>query len=356
MNVRIEGVGTAVPDHVITQPEVRRFARGHFGPGFSDIERLLPLFENTGIEKRHFVMPEAWYAAPHTFAESNAAWQESALLLSEQAARSALEQAGIGPDRIGAVIFVTTTGLATPSLDAALIQRLGIPMNAHRTPIWGLGCAGGVSGLARAAEAATVRPGSLVLLVAVECCSLTFQQDDLSKANLVGISLFADGAAAAVVGASPAEGAGDRTAAGPAILDSRSRLMADSDDVMGWDIVATGLKVRFSRSIPALVDRDLSDLVEEACASWGIARSDLRHVVAHPGGAKVLDAYASALDMEEEGLDSSWRVLRQYGNMSSPTVLFVLREFLRETPRTGDYGIMLALGPGFSAEQVLFRW
>jgi alkylresorcinol/alkylpyrone synthase len=225
-------------------------------------------------------------------------------------------------------------------------------MHAHRTPIWGLGCAGGVSGLARAAEAATVRPGRSVLLVAVELCSLTFQRDDLSKSNLVGISLFADGAAAAVLQAGP----GEEEKEGPVVVDSYSRLMPDSADVMGWDVVAGGLKVRFSRSIPAIVGRDLPDLIDEACDAWGIGRADLQHFVAHPGGAKVLEAYAASLGLEADRLQASWEVLRTYGNMSSPTAFFVLEEHMRTTPPTGAPGVLLALGPGFSAEQVLFRW
>lgn len=343
----LQAVATAVPPYKVPQSEAKAFAASLFREAFTDLDRLLPVFDNTQIEARYISQPPEWYAQPHSFSESNNLYEQITLELSETAAAQALERAGVPPAEVGCVVFVSTTGIATPSLDAKLIRRLGLSPHTFRLPVWGLGCAGGVSGLARAAALARSTPERSVLLVVAELCSLTFQRDDRSKSNLIATSLFGDGAAAAVL-----RPGGD----GPAILGSHSTLFPDSEDVMGWDLVETGLKVRFSRHIPAIVRRHLAELLARACHSWGIPLEAIRHYVVHPGGAKVLAAYAESLDLSEEHFIDAYEVLRGYGNMSSPTVLFVLERFLERVPPTGDYGVMLALGPGFSAEQVLFRW
>ncbi|MCB0211232.1 MAG: stilbene synthase [Anaerolineae bacterium] len=345
--VRLLSVATAVPPYSVSQSEAKSFAASFFENDFKHLERLLPVFDNTQIRNRYLAQPAEWYAQPHTFTETNALYKQVALELSLSAARQALQRAAISRDEVGMVIFVSTTGIATPSLDAKLIQQLGLSNHTSRLPVWGLGCAGGVAGMARAAELACSCPGRAVLLVAVELCSLTFQYNDRSKANLIATSLFGDGAAAAVF---------KSTGSGPEILGSYSTLFEDSEDVMGWDLVPTGLRVRFSRHIPVIIDRHLADLRREACEEWGIDIAALRHYVAHPGGSKVLAAYIESLELSAADFKHAYDVLGCYGNMSSASVLFVLDRFLSSQPPSNDYGVMLALGPGFSAEQLLFRW
>lgn len=344
---KILGVGTAVPPYALGQNEIKEFAAGLFREGFNNLERMLPVFENGCIETRYLSQPLSWYGGNHSFAEANHIFAEVALALAELAAQRAIDRAGIKPEDIGMVLFVSSTGITTPTLDAKLIQNLGLSAHAGRLPIWGLGCGGGVGGLARAAEIARCRAESAVLVVAVELCSLTFQRNDLSKSNLVGASIFSDGAAAAVIA---------MQGEGPSILGSYSTLFPQSEDVMGWDLVDTGLKVRFSRDIPSIVHRFLPGLLAEACARWQVEQGEIRHFVAHPGGAKVLQAYTDSLGLGPGQLEQAYDVLTNYGNMSSCSVLFVLEKFLQTTPPSQDYGLMLSLGPGFSAEQVLFQW
>lgn len=344
---RVLAVGTAVPGYSLTQEEIKGFVASLFRLELTHLDRLLPVFDNGCIRTRHLAQPLSWYADKHSFAEANASYLEVALDLAKAAAQEALECAGISPQAIGMVVFVSSTGIATPTLDARLIQNLGIPLSAKRLPIWGLGCAGGVSGLARAAELFEGGRYEAILLIAVELCSLTFQRNDYSKSNLVGTSIFSDGAAAVVLSS---------MGEGPEILGSCSMLFPDSEDVMGWDLVETGFKVRFSRDIPSIIRSNLPQLLAQACESWGVNREEIKHYVVHPGGAKVLEAYADCLGIPASKLEQGYKVLAGNGNMSSCSVLFVLNEFLYTVPPSGDLGVMLALGPGFSSEQVLFRW
>ncbi len=344
----ILSVATANPPYRVGQPEVRELVRLLFDqlPG---IERLLGVFENTGIESRYLSAPLEWFTQEHSFAQKNQRWFEMALALGEEAGCAALQQAGVRPAEVGAVVLVSSTGLATPSLEAYLVQRLGLPPTATRLPIWGLGCAGGAAGLARAAELALRHPEQYVLLVAVELCSLTFVRGDLSKSNLVATSLFADGAAAVVLGFRS-------DATGPWVHQGFSYLLPNSDQVMGWDLVLEGLKVRFAQSIPALVEGELGSLIREGLATHGLKPQDIQTWTLHPGGARVLAAYQKALGVKGESLEAARWVLRHFGNMSSPTVLFVLaRQMYLPTPPEG-LGLLLALGPGFAAEGVVLRW
>jgi alkylresorcinol/alkylpyrone synthase len=344
---KIQAVGTAVPDYAFEQGEIKKFAAALFKPHMQRLERLLPVFENSCIKTRNFVKPLEWYGLERSFAETNKVFEEMAFKLSLKAAQKAMQKAKVTAADIGMVIFVSTTGIATPSLDAKLIQELGLSPHTRRLPIWGLGCAGGVAGLARAAELVHSVPGKSVLLVTVELCSLTFQPQDYSKSNLVGTSLFADGAAAALI---------NMDTGGPAVLGNYSSLLPDSEEVMGWDFIETGFKVRFSRDIPTIVKTYLPALINSACEEWGIKQSEIIHYIVHPGGAKVLSAYKESLALADDKLSCAYNVLADYGNMSSASVLFVLERFLAETFPVRRYGVMLTLGPGFSAEKVLFQW
>jgi alkylresorcinol/alkylpyrone synthase len=345
-NPNILSVATALPPYRVDQEEAKTFARGMFSRREGDFDRLLPIFDNVNVENRHFCVPVEWFAQDHSFPEKNALYIENALDLSEKAARRALDRVGAGPEEVGAIFFVSTTGFSTPSLDSKLIFRLGLSEHTRRVPIWGLGCSAGAAGIARATEHARLYPNQLVLLVAVELSGLTFQRGDRSKSNLISTALFADGAAAVVFG----------DASGPEVLGSYSTTWPDTEDVMGWELVETGLKVRLSRSVPNIVREKFRDNLEEACGSLGLDFGEIKHFVLHPGGSKVLDAFENVLGMEAGGLATSRDVLRECGNMSSVTVLFILERFLegREFAK-GELGVLSAMGPGFSAEHVFFR-
>lgn len=346
MTPRVIAVGTATGPHEVTQAETKAFAGNFFAGSIRALDRLLSAFDNTCIARRQLAQPMSWYGEPHGFPEKNAVYCESAIELSTRAAAGALQQASIAPSDVDAVVFVSTTGIRTPSIDGALIERLGLPRSTVRLPVWGLGCAGGAAGLARAAEIVRAR-GKPVLLVATEICSATFVHGDRTKANLIATALFGDGSAAAVI--APA----DR---GLGVLASTSQLLEDSEDIMGWTVVEEGLRVRFARSIPAIVRREVPPMRERAAASVGIDPAAFSRFILHPGGAKVLEAYQQALGVDADALADAYAVLREHGNMSSPTVLFVLARLLAAGPQRDEYGLLLGLGPGFCAEGVVLRW
>lgn len=369
---RLLSIATAVPPHVIRQSDAKRliealFSGGAPGPGFAgpagepgeaDWARLYSVFDHGAIETRRSCMPLAWYAEPHGFEERNDRYVEHAVDLSAEAVLRALERAGLSPSDVDHVVFVSSTGLATPSVDAMLVNRLGLPSRVRRTPVWGLGCAGGAAGLARAGAFAQADPGSRVLVVALELCSLTFQQGDRTKRNLVAASLFGDGAAAAVLSTVPAGGSGNAAGARRALdlVASAATFWNDTLDVMGWDVDGDGLHVVFSRDIPSIVRSKVRAGVEAFLGAEGLVMSDVRRFAAHPGGLKVLDAYRDTLDLDEEAVSVARGVLREFGNMSAPTCLFVLDRFLeRGEIAAGEHVLVTALGPGFSAEYVLLR-
>lgn len=338
----LEGLGTAVPPHRIAQAEIKQRAQEAFAdlPG---VERYLEIYDRAGVETRYFASPPEWYLEPHTWAERNQRYQHEALELLERAARQALEASGQDPRAVDTLIVVSTTGLATPSLDAHLAQRLGLSSAIRRVPVWGLGCAGGVAGLGLAADLARTSAGGVTLVAAVELCSLHFERGDRSLRHLVATSLFGDGAAAAVL-APPGRGAGPRLRA------RHSHLFPNSFDVMGWDVLDEGLKVVLSARLPEVVREGLGAAADPILR---VAAGRLQHAP-HPGGPKVLDAYADALRLDPHHLDVSRRVLAEFGNMSSPTAYFVLQEALRASNSSAPTPILsAAFGPGFSAEFVL---
>ena len=254
---RVLSVATAVPRHCVSQETARDFARLMFSDTYRDVERLLPIFDNANIDNRHFCVPPEWFGEEHTFPEKNALYIQHALDLSEKAATRVLDKAGVVPEEVGAIFFVSTTGISTPSLDSKLIFRLGLSEQTRRVPVWGLGCAGGAGGLARAADYARAYPEKPVLLVGVELCGLTFVRGDRSKSNLVGTSLFADGAAAVLLG-------GEAGGTGPVLHGSYSTTWPETEDVMGWDLVEAGLQVRFAKSVPQIVHEKMRGNLEDA--------------------------------------------------------------------------------------------
>lgn len=354
--VGVLAVTSASPDHPLPQGRAKQFARGFFADDFSEnngaeLERLLEIYENAGVENRRIGRAIEWLDQKHSFAEKNVAYREQALLLSTRAGAAALERAGIDRREYGAIVFASSTGLSTPSLDARLVQALELPLTIQRLPLWGLGCGGGGAGLARA-HALALGLQKPVLVIACELCSLTFVHGDRRKSNLVAVALFGDGAAATVVAPEPFW----RPEHGPELLGGYARLIADSEHIMGWDLEDEGLRVRFAPTIPDIVIELAAEMASDAARSAGLTAEQLRHLVVHPGGRKVLDAWETALDLDHERLRYAREVLRDHGNMSSPTVLFVLERFLANTPARGEPGLLLALGPGFCAEGVVFRW
>lgn len=358
MIARLVSLATAVPPHAVTQADAREFARGLFRDVLrEDHDRLLAVFEHAGIRERHVCAPLEWYARDHDFAEKNALYIEHAVRLGGEVATRALERAGLAPDDIDHLVFVSSTGIAAPSVDARIANALGLRSDFHRTPIWGLGCAGGAAGLARARDFALARPGARVLLVALELCSLTFQRNDLSKRNLVAASLFADGAAAALVVAGPDDEAPHANGRRPLdLVASASTFWNDTLDVMGWDVDGGGLHVVFARDIPTIVRERVRPGLAEFLGRHDLSLEAIDHVVAHPGGMKVLAAYEQALGLGRDALAHARAVLRDHGNMSSPTCLFVLERALEaQAIGAGETAVLSALGPGFCAEYLLMR-
>ena len=335
---RLLALATAVPDHVLGQEEVAQRARYLFEQNAScDVERLMPVFANAGIARRYSCVPIEWYAEPHGWTERNQLYLDHAANLLERAARDCLDRAGLRPADLDAIVTVSTTGIATPSLDAVLSGRLGLRNDVRRLPIFGLGCAGGVLGLARAADWARAMPGANILYLVVELCALSFRKADTGKSNIVATALFGDGAAAAVL-STEGEGA--------AFGASGEHLFPESLDVMGWDVQEDGLKAIFSRDIPALVRREMRDVSGTFLARNGLSFGDIDRFVCHPGGVKVLSALEDAFGLEADTLAVERDVLSGYGNMSAATLLFVLDRVMKEK-RSGRM-LLAAMGPGFT--------
>lgn len=351
---RLVGLATAVPPHEIRQADVREMAAKLFPGALGADARLLQVFEHAQIDTRNVCEPIEWLSTAHTFEEKNALYVEHACALGSEVARAALANCGMDATDVDHVVFVSSTGLATPSLDARIANTLGMRPDVRRTPLWGLGCAGGAAGLARARDFALADPTARVLLVALELCSLTFQFHDDSKRNLVASSLFADGAAAAIVFGAEAGGPARAKGRPLALLASHSTLWHGTEDVMGWTVDGSGLHVVFSRDIPTIVRDKVRPSLEAFLAARDLRLEQVAHLVAHPGGVKVLAAYAEALARPVCDFRHARDVLREHGNMSAPSCLFVLERFLDSGEiGEGDLAVVAALGPGFSAEYVL---
>lgn len=331
-----------------SQQTVRDFAKEVFASSFSDIERMLPVFENTQIDFRNLCEPLNYYLQLHTFEEQNREFIRLSLDYSVKAIEKCVASAGLPQNDITDLVCVSTTGLATPSIDALIINRMRLNPHINRMSVFGLGCGGGVSGFAKACTLARANPHAVVLLVAVELCSLTFLRNDPGKSNFIGSCLFADGVAACLVTGDAYKHA---TKCGIEFAASESKLYYDTLDIMGWDFTDGGFKVLFSAGIPALVAANVRNDVTSFLAKNGLTLSDIVNFIFHPGGKKVLAAYEEALSLERDALRTTREVMSSYGNMSSATVLYVLERFVRRHEK--GYGLMMSMGPGFSSEMVL---
>ena len=350
MAPRILSVERALPPHFVEQEKLLDAFRALWGQKHFNLERLEHLHRAVRVGGRHLALPLEEYAALHGFAERNAAWTRVATELGAKAVREALLAADVAPAQVDHLYFVTVTGIATPSIDARIVDPLGLRRDVKRSPLFGLGCVAGAAGLARACDALRAAPGEVAVLLSVELCSLTLQREDLSIPNIVASGLFGDGAVAAVLD-------GGARGRGPRIVATRSVFYPGTERVMGWDVVDSGFKVVLSPGVPQLVREQLRGDVDLFLGDHGLRRSDVAHFVCHTGGPRVLEAFEEALELPRAALQRSWDSLRQVGNLSSASVLFVLSDLLASgEARPGDRGLLLAMGPGFCSELVLLQW
>ena len=338
-------LATAVPPHVIEQQDAKACAREAFGGKKALFDRLAGVFDNAGIARRHIVAPQEWYMSAHGWHDRNAVYLEAAESLFVEAASDAIEKAGLAPEQIDGVVTVSTTGIATPSLEARVGPLMGIRDDVRRVPMFGLGCAGGVNGLATTSRLAASEPGTNWLFVTVETCSISIRLDSDDPAAVVATALFGDGAAAAVVTS------GEHSIA--RIMGGAEKLFPDTLRIMGWDVEDPGLAVVFDRAIPPFIEKNLASTVDEMCAKLGIDRSDIDRMCCHPGGVKVIDAIETALHLNQGELNIEREVLRDFGNMSAPTVMFVLDRLLKQG--LPDRVLMTAFGPGFTCAGLLLE-
>lgn len=316
----------------------------------------MPVFENAGVENRFFSEPLEWYGEEHDFTEVNDRYIQVALELSERAVSKVAHECSIKTSDFDVIFFISTTGLSTPSVDARLANLIKFSPHIKRIPIWGLGCAGGTAGLARAHDYLKAYPSQRALIVGVELCSLAFQRNERGKSDIISTALFGDGAAACIM-------VGDKvvldhsTGPHPSTLASLSTLYPDTEEVMSWRVTTEGFKVSLSKNIPAIVHSLVKNNVTEFLIGNEISIDKISHFIMHPGGKKILQAYAEGLPVPMERLQFSMDTLRDYGNMSSVTVYFVLEKFLKSTrKKSQEYGLMASLGPGFSSEMLLLKW
>jgi alkylresorcinol/alkylpyrone synthase len=330
---------------VVEQHEAKARAREAFGGKKALFDRLSGVFDNAGIARRHIVAPQDWYMADHGWHDRNAIYLKAAESMFVEAGGAAIEKAGLMPEQIDGVVTVSTTGIATPSLEARVGPRMGLRGDVRRVPVFGLGCAGGVNGLSIASRFAAAEPGTNWLFVTVETCSISIRLDSDDPAAVVATALFGDGAAAAVVTA------GEHSLA--RITGSAEKLFPDTQRIMGWDVEDPGLSVVFDRAIPPFIEENLAPTIDAMCASLGIRREDIDRLCCHPGGVKVIDAIETALELNQGELNLEREVLHDYGNMSAPTVLFVLDRLLKQG--MPDRVLMTAFGPGFTCAGLMLE-
>jgi alkylresorcinol/alkylpyrone synthase len=356
---KIASVSTYTPPFTLPQSDIEKLTKELFQNKIRRLDRLLKVFENGEIETRHFCVPPDWYRVDHTFEERNELYIQLATTYGVEVIQSCLTnrsllQNDISTEDIDAIFFVSSTGISTPSIDARIMNILPFSDRLVRIPIWGLGCAGGAAGISRATDYCKAYPNAKVLVVCIELCSLTFQKDDYTKSNLVGTSLFADGAACVLVCGDDVELGQD--IAIPHIISSASKWMPNSEDVMGWNVKSGGLHVVFSKSIPVIISNWLGPFIHEFLNDYNVLPEQIVNFVAHPGGKKVLTAYEEALHLTKDHTAISREILKAHGNMSSPTVLYVLEQFMLKKNKPNTFGLLVALGPGFSGEAVLLEW
>jgi len=349
--MRIAGVASAFPKNYYRQEVIRDALKRGWEGKLEKPQLLDKLHALVGVKGRYLALPIEQYERLDTWGKNNDAWISSAEELGKLALCRALNRAGIAAGDLGAIFFTTVTGVASPSIDARLMNRMGLSPHVKRIPLFGLGCVAGAAGIARASDYVRAFPKQTAALVSVELCSLTWQRDDLSTANLISTGLFGDGAAAVVVD-------GSKTVQqGPTVLATRSVFYPDTEDVMGWDISEKGFRIVLSRDVPELVRAHLAQDLDDFLGDHELSRDDIGAWIMHTGGPRVLEATEETLGLPENALAASWECLAKVGNLSSASVLLVLEEFMeRRRPEPGTLSILAAMGPGFCSEFVLLEW
>ncbi|WP_174613565.1 type III polyketide synthase [Virgibacillus ihumii] len=357
----ISSVGKGIPEHNLGQDEIKTLVQDIFSISGREARRFLPVFDHAKIEHRQLVTDADWFKEDHTFKEKNDLYQKHARTYSLQAMDDCLTNSyflnnSIPYEAIDLIIFVSSTGLSTPSIDTFLMNDRPFRGDVTRMPLWGLGCAGGAIGLSRAFDWLTAHPDKNALLVCCELCSLTFQKNDRQKSNLIGTALFGDGIGAVLLMGNNSPFLSYNQNSKPLIYKTSSKTMKNSNDVMGWDVTNNGLEVIFSKSIPSLVRTFWSTHIKTFLQNNQLTKEDIHSLVAHPGGMKVLKAMEEVLLVSEEKFKYSYDVLCDHGNMSSATVLYVLDRWMKEKIPKNEVSVLSALGPGFSSELLLMEW
>jgi len=348
--MKIAGVASAFPSHRYRQKQITEALVAHWGDKLDAPELLRRIHCRAGVDVRHLAFSLEQYGQFNTWGESNRAWMKVGEELGTKAIDAVLEGSGFMRSDIDALYVVSVTGIASPSLDVRLANKMGLRSDLKRTPIFGLGCVGGASGLVRAADYLRAFPGQVAVLLSVEVCSLTIQLDDRSIANMIASALFADGAVAALLSDGGA-------AKGPDIIDTKSVFYPQTEDLMGWDISEKGFRVILSPKLPDLIKSRFAADVDSFLNEHGIGRPDVGSWVIHPGGPKILEAVETSLGLRAMELEASWESLSQCGNLSSGSVLKVLEDVIEQRrPQPGTLGVIAAMGPGFCAELLLVRW
>ncbi|HKD08785.1 MAG TPA: 3-oxoacyl-[acyl-carrier-protein] synthase III C-terminal domain-containing protein [Bryobacteraceae bacterium] len=349
--MKIISAASAFPPYYYSQDLLCSALSSYWDGRLPNADLLRRLYSNACVEGRHLARPIGEYYGMRTFGEFNRTWMESAEQLGASALCTAVNRAGVSRTEIGALFFVSVTGISSPSIDSRLIEKLWLTPSTKRIPIFGLGCVAGAAGIARAADYVKAYPSQVAALVSVELCSLTLQRDDLSVANLISSGLFGDGAAAVLVAGD------DFEQPGPEIIDTRSTLYSDTQDAMGWKISEKGFEIVLSPEVPRIIREHLGQDVDAFLASHDLCRDDIGAWILHTGGPKILEATQDSLGLTREDLKTSWDCLRSTGNLSSASVLCVLEQFMtRIRPEPGTWSILAAMGPGFCSELVLLRW
>ncbi|MGH9320076.1 MAG: type III polyketide synthase [Vicinamibacteria bacterium] len=351
--MRIVSVGRAFPENYYPQSVLSEALKKHWAKRHFNLDRLDQLHRNVLVDGRHLALTLEEYEALDSFTATNDAFIRKAVDVGARAIEDALSRAGIEPLDVHHLFFASTTGVATPSIDARIVNRLGLRRDIKRTPLFGLGCVAGAVGITRASDYLKAYPGEAAILLSVELCSLTLQRTDLSIPNIVATGLFGDGAAAVTLVGEDRE----TSVSGPKVIATRSVFYRDTERVMGWDITKDGFAVVLSAEIPSLVRREVRRDVDGFLDSRGLTLRDIEVFVCHPGGPKILDAFAEALDLPRAAFEITWESLKRVGNLSSASVLMILGDTLDvRTPPPGTYGLLMAMGPGFCSELVLLQW
>src|SRR5579862_241949 len=349
--MKIASAASAFPKHYYSQKFLLEKLQEYWGDRLRNPQLLERLHRNVTVEGRYLALPTEKYYDITTWGQANDTWIEVAQELGEQSLCRALHHAGLEPAALSALFFTSVTGISSPSIDALLINRMRLPANIRRTPIFGLGCVGGAAGIARAADYVRAYPSHAAAVICVELCSLTWQREDLSTANLISSGLFGDGGVAAIVAGS------EKVHHGPRVLATKSIFYPNTEDVMGWDISEKGFRIVLSREVPDMVHRHLRKDVDDFLCENALERRDIGTWIMHTGGPAVLEAMSEALELPEGALDASWCCLKKVGNLSSASVLLVLEDVIaHRRPEPGTLSVLAAMGPGFCSELVLLKW